>query len=215
MDASTSLSAHAALLLIDLQKGVHDPKLGRRNNPDAEACAGKLLDFWRRTGRPIVHVRHIPRSPDSGFWPGQPGAEFQDAFAPLAHEHMIEKNVPDAFAATGLTTRWLHEWPIAQVVIAGVITNNSVELTARSAGNLGFETNVAGDACFTFDQRVVNTRSSGSSRMSGSGGPLSDNARSRTAPPSCYALVAVQALGGRHYRDRRRGACLGESDARA
>ncbi|AOJ04747.1 MULTISPECIES: cysteine hydrolase family protein [Burkholderia] len=157
MDASTSLSAHAALLLIDLQKGIYDPKLGRRNNPDAETRAGKLLDCWRSAGRPIVHVRHISRSPDSVFWPGQTGAEFQDAFAPLAHEHVIEKNVPDAFAATGLT-RWLHERAIAQVVIAGVITNNSVESTARSAGNLGFEAIVAGDACFTFDQRDLSGR---------------------------------------------------------
>ncbi|AIO70800.1 cysteine hydrolase family protein [Burkholderia oklahomensis] len=152
MNASTSLSAHAALVLVDLQKGIHDPKLGRRNHPDAEIRAGQLLDCWRRTGRPIVHVRHISRSPDSVFWPGRPGAEFQDAFAPFAHEHVVEKNVPDAFAATGLA-RWLHERSIAQLVIAGVITNNSVESTARSAGNLGFETIVAGDACFTFDQR--------------------------------------------------------------
>ncbi|AOJ71503.1 MULTISPECIES: cysteine hydrolase family protein [Burkholderia] len=157
MDASTLLAARAALLLIDLQKGIHEPKLGRRNNPDAESHAEALLASWRRSGRPVVHVRHVSRSPESVFWPGQPGAAFQDAFSPLAREHVVEKNVPDAFAATGLA-RWLHEHGIAQLVIAGVITNNSVESTARSAGNLGFDTIVAGDACFTFDQRDLSGR---------------------------------------------------------
>ena len=36
------------------------------------------------------------------------------------------------------------------LVITGVITNNSVEATARMAGNLGFEAYVVSDATFTF-----------------------------------------------------------------
>ena len=43
-------------------------------------------------------------------------------------------------------------------MIAGVVTSNSVESTARSAGNLGFETIVAADAAFTFDQRALDAR---------------------------------------------------------
>jgi nicotinamidase-related amidase len=38
-------------------------------------------------------------------------------------------------------------------VIVGVSTNNSVEATARSAGNLGLRTYVLADACFAFDKR--------------------------------------------------------------
>ena len=38
------------------------------------------------------------------------------------------------------------------MVIVGVATNNSVESTARTAGNLGFAAWVAEDACFTFDK---------------------------------------------------------------
>jgi len=36
------------------------------------------------------------------------------------------------------------------LVIAGVITNNSVEATVRMAGNLGFHTFLVEDGCFTF-----------------------------------------------------------------
>ncbi len=35
-------------------------------------------------------------------------------------------------------------------MVTGVITNNSVEATVRMAGNLGFETYLVEDACFTF-----------------------------------------------------------------
>ena len=151
------LAENAALVVIDMQNGINRPALGRRNNPDAERNIGFLLDAWRSAGRPIVHVRHISRSPESIFWPGQSGAEFQPRFTPLAGEHVIEKNVPDAFAQTGLE-RWLHVRGIGQVVIGGVITNNSVEATARSAGNLGFDAIVASDAAFTFDLRDLNGR---------------------------------------------------------
>lgn len=39
-----------------------------------------------------------------------------------------------------------------------MITNNSVESTARSGGNLGFEVIVAADACYTFDQTDLSGR---------------------------------------------------------
>ncbi len=95
-------------------------------------------------------MRHISRTPGSPFWPGQPGVEFQPALAPRDDEHVVEKNVPDAFTHTGLE-RWLHARAHSELVIVGVSTNNSVEATARSAGNLGFRTHVVADACFAFD----------------------------------------------------------------
>jgi nicotinamidase-related amidase len=141
-----------ALVIIDMQRGINDPRFGRRNNPETEENIARLLAAWRAAGAPVVHVRHVSRSPDSVFWPGQPGAEFQHQFAPRDGEHAVEKNVPDAFIHTGLE-RWLRVRDIRGVVIVGVITNNSVEATARSSGNLGFDTVVVSDAAFTFDKR--------------------------------------------------------------
>ena len=152
-----TLASNAALLIIDMQQGMNQPKLGRRNNLDAEVQMQRLLNAWRQSNRPIVHIRHISRAPDSVFWPGQPGCEFQPALQPLAHEHVVEKNVPDAFTATGLE-RWLHARSIRQLVVVGVITNNSVEATARSGGNLGFAVTVVSDACYTFDQTDLSGR---------------------------------------------------------
>jgi len=140
-----------ALIIIDMQRGMADPKSGRRNNPGAEENIRQLLLAWRVAGRPIVHVRHMSRSPASVFWPGQPGNEFQENLLPLASEHVVEKNVTDAFVNTALE-RWLHVRAIKELVIVGVSTNMSVEATARSAGNLGFATTVVADACFSFDR---------------------------------------------------------------
>ncbi|PHN29661.1 cysteine hydrolase family protein [Pseudomonas sp. ICMP 460] len=151
------LDTNAALVIIDMQQGMHHPQLGRRNNPNAESQIQALLSAWRHAKRPVIHVRHMSRSPDSVFWPGQPGCEFQEELQPLKHEHVLEKNVPDAFTATGLE-RWLHARSIKQLVIVGVITNNSVEATARSGGNLGFDVIVAADACYTFDQTDLSGR---------------------------------------------------------
>lgn len=138
-----------ALLIIDMQKGMSGPAVGERNNPDAESNIKCLQTAWRKSGFPIIHIRHISRTPGSPFWPGQPGAEFQEALAPLAGEHVVEKNVPDAFVHSGLE-RWLHVRGIRQVVIVGVSTNNSVEATARTAGNLGLKVYVVADGTFTF-----------------------------------------------------------------
>lgn len=139
------------LVIIDMQRGMATPSAGRRNNPLAEENIRRILVRWRQLSFPVVHVRHMSRSPTSLFWPGQPGNEFQDNLVPLTGEHVVEKNVTDAFVNTGLE-RWLHVRGIKDLVIVGVSTNNSVEATVRSAGNLGFNATVIADACFSFDR---------------------------------------------------------------
>lgn len=145
------LQHNAALILIDQQKGILHPRLGPRNNPEAELRMLELLALWRHTVRPVIHVHHLSRSPDSVFWPGQSGVEVQPRFEPLAGEWLVQKQVPDAFSGTRLEED-LRRAGVGQLVIVGVATHNSVESTARTAGNLGFDTWVAEDACFTFDK---------------------------------------------------------------
>lgn len=141
-----------ALLVIDMQEAMRSASLPPRNNPGAENNLARLQQAWRSSSQPLVFVRHISRSPTSLFAPGQPGAGFQERFLPRPQEHVVEKNVPDAFINTGLE-RWLHARALRRLVIAGVSTNNSVEATARTAGNLGFDVVVVSDACFTFDKQ--------------------------------------------------------------
>ncbi|MEQ9606883.1 MAG: isochorismatase family protein, partial [Kiloniellaceae bacterium] len=53
------LAERAALVIIDFQKAIDDPKWGRRNNPQAEAQTARLLAAWRAAGWPVVHVQHL------------------------------------------------------------------------------------------------------------------------------------------------------------
>lgn len=142
-------TSDTALVLIDLQRCMADPSRPPRNNPHAEANIARLLSAWRTVRRPVIHVRHLSIEPASGFWPGQPGAAFQDAFVPEPGEHVIDKHVTDAFAGSGLE-RHLRLRSIDDLVFVGVATNYSVEATVRSAGCLGFGATVVSDACFTF-----------------------------------------------------------------
>jgi nicotinamidase-related amidase len=137
------------LIIIDMQQGMARPEAGARNNPGAEERIATLLQAWRMRGAPVVHVRHISRTPGSPFWPGQPGVGFQPALQPLATEAVFEKNVPDAFASSGLE-RWLRVRDHEHLVVVGVSTQNSVESSVRHAGCLGFQVTVVADACIAF-----------------------------------------------------------------
>ena len=144
-----TLKANAALLIIDMQRAIDHPDWGVRNNPQAEANVAALLAGWRAAARPLFHIRHDSREPQSHYRPGQPGHDFKPETAPLAGETVIGKQTNSAFIGTGLEGL-LREAGIGHLVIAGVITNNSVEATARMAGNLGFQTYVVKDGTFTF-----------------------------------------------------------------
>jgi nicotinamidase-related amidase len=71
---------------------------------------------------------------------------------PLPGETVIGKRTNSAFIGTDLESQ-LRAAGQTVLVVAGVITNNSVEATVRMAGNLGFETFVVEDACFTFGRQ--------------------------------------------------------------
>lgn len=152
MDAHTGIikgAAPAVLLLIDLQNAIDDPSWGKRNNPQSEDNTIRLLTTWRNNSWPVWHVRHDSPEPDSGYRPGQAGHDFRPDTAPLAGEVVIPKRTNSAFIGTNLEIR-LRSLGDPPIVLAGVITNNSVEATVRMAGNLGFRTFLVADACHTF-----------------------------------------------------------------
>jgi nicotinamidase-related amidase len=152
--------AYAALLIIDVQKAIdasYHAVEGPRNNLEAEQNIARLLVAWRRDKRPIIHIRHDSTFPTSAYWPGQDGNEFKDEVAPAAGETVIPKRTNSAFIGTDLE-RHLRESGLETLVVAGVSTNNSVEATVRMAGNLGFQTYLVSDACFTFARRDFHGR---------------------------------------------------------
>ncbi len=144
-------SSTPLLMIIDLQKAIDDPSWGTRNNPDAEVQVGRLLSLWRELSLPILHVKHMSTDLSSKYLPGTPGNAFKDIAMPLELEQVLEKDTNSAFIRTNLHSM-LQDRGISEIVIVGVITNNSVEATARMAGNLGYQTVVISDATFTFNR---------------------------------------------------------------
>lgn len=141
-----------ALLIIDFQKAIDHPSWGERNNPEAEKNIQALLQAWRSSRRPVYHIRHDSTDPASHYRPGQPGNEFKPEAQPRPGEIVIPKQTNSAFIGTDLEVT-LRQAKHETLVIAGVITNNSVEATVRMAGNLGFRTFLVEDATFTFGRR--------------------------------------------------------------
>jgi nicotinamidase-related amidase/GrpB-like predicted nucleotidyltransferase (UPF0157 family) len=150
--------AKDALILIDMQKAIDEPvwaKDGERNNKNAEHAGMRLLESWRAAHRPIFHVKHDSTEPRSTYRPGQPGNDFKSGFEPHPGEDVVVKHTGSAFTATRLEGL-LRKLGAPRLVMAGVITNNSVEASVRHGGTLGFEVLLVEDACFTFGRRDWN-----------------------------------------------------------
>ena len=147
----TALPPDAVLLVIDVQKGFDRfNEEYHRNNPALEANIARLQRAWRESGRPIIHVQHLSKEPESPLRPGQPGCEIKDEVRPIAGERVVQKSVNSAFIGTSLEAD-LRRRGSTTLVLAGLQTNLCVSTTARMAGNLGFTTYVVSDATATFD----------------------------------------------------------------
>jgi nicotinamidase-related amidase len=146
------IAANTALILIDVQKAFDDARMGKRNNPAAEKNIARLLEAWRASGRPVIHVRHDSVEPGSLLGPGLPGNEIKPEAQPRAGEPVLGKHVNSAFIGTDLEQR-LRGAGQESVVIVGLTTDHCVSTTARMAGNLGFRTTVVADATAAFDRQ--------------------------------------------------------------
>lgn len=139
-----------ALVIVDVQNAIDDPRWGPRNNPDAEQRIADMLDAWRTRGWPVLHVRHDSSEADSPYRPGQAGNDFKTEVAPTGDEVVVTKTANSAFIGTDLAER-LGRLGCDAVLFAGVLTNNSLEATVRMSGNLGYRTYVASDGSWAVD----------------------------------------------------------------
>lgn len=145
------LPQDAVLILVDVQQAFDHPSWGQRNNLEAEQRIGDLLAAWRASQRPLIHVHHRSRRPDSLFHPDAPGFRVKPEAAPQPGETVIYKNVNSSFIGTDLEQR-LRALGATTVVICGITTDHCVSTTTRMAGNLGFTALIVSDATATFDR---------------------------------------------------------------
>lgn len=140
-----------ALLIIDVQQGLDDPRWGARNNPDAEQQMGALLRAWRQAKWPVIHVQHMSQEPRSPLRADAPGNAIKPEVMPHDGEPVFRKTVNSAFIGTTLEAHLRRE-SIRALVIVGLTTDHCVSTTTRMAGNLGFDVVVVEDATATFER---------------------------------------------------------------
>ncbi|GAC1676039.1 MAG: cysteine hydrolase family protein [Steroidobacteraceae bacterium] len=144
---------NSALLLVDVQKGVDvlehwGGSTGRRNNPEAETNLRLLLQSWRAREFPVFYTIHDSREARSPLKLSLPTGRIKEGLEPRAGETVVKKDVNSGFIGTNLELM-LQRRRIHRLVVAGFFTNMCVETTVRMAGNLGFDTYLAADACAT------------------------------------------------------------------
>ena len=141
---------YAVLLPIDMQRAFDGQGWPRRWNIAADSNGRALIAEWRRSGRPIIHVRHDSIAPGSSLAPGQPGNAFRPGFEPLAGEPIVAKSVNSAFIGTDLDLR-LKRLGARHVVTFGISTDMCVSTTIRTGANLGWDMLLVADASDCFD----------------------------------------------------------------
>ena len=136
--------------MIDVQKGFSTFDVsGERNNPECENNISTLIDAWRARGLPIVFVRHDSESETSVLRPGQEGNDFKNALSGEP-DLLVSKSVNSAFYGTPDLDAWLKQNGIIHLALCGIQTNMCCDVTARMAGNLGYDVWFVIDAMHTF-----------------------------------------------------------------
>jgi nicotinamidase-related amidase len=137
----------SALILIDCQNTYRRGVMQLEGVEEALAECRRLLDRYRKAGRPVIHIQH-----DAGE--GSPydtktdiGA-IAEAVAPAAGEPVVVKAYPSAFEKTNLDDL-LKAKGVEDVAIAGFMTHVCVNSTARAAFNHGYRATVVGNATAT------------------------------------------------------------------
>ncbi|HJQ12400.1 MAG TPA: cysteine hydrolase family protein [Gemmatimonadaceae bacterium] len=144
-------SSDPALIVIDVQQGMDNPRLGKRNNPDAEKRIADLIAAWRATAKPVIHVQHDSVEAQSELRPDRPGNAVKKEAKPIDGEPVFRKNVNSAFIGTDLE-RFLRERGIDNLLMVGLTTEHCVSTSARMAANLGFNVTIVADATAAFEK---------------------------------------------------------------
>jgi nicotinamidase-related amidase len=156
----TQLDPVAALILIDLQKGVAAvPAV----YPTCQivALSAQLARAFRQRGLPVVLVNVSGRAPGRTD-AGPPKFSFPPDWTDLLPEleqqstdYTITKQRVGAFIGTSLD-QILRQHGVTQVFLAGIATSAGVEATARSAYDYGYNVVLVADAMTDRDSAAHN-----------------------------------------------------------
>ncbi len=147
---TTLIAAKTAVVLIDYQNEYRQGPLALPDEPSASKAARQLRAWADQAGIAVIHVLHRVPATAPIFAPDSSGAVPIAGLAPANGEIIIHKHLPSAFTGTGLAEA-LQVGGIETLLIAGYMTHNCVDSTAREAFHRGYRVGVVADASATRD----------------------------------------------------------------
>lgn len=144
------IAGKTAVVFIDYQNEYRSGPLALPDEPTASAAAHRLRAWADRVGIPVIHVLHRAPATAPIFAPDSLGAAPIEGLAPRSDEMVVYKHLPSAFTGTDLL-EGLRARGIETLLIAGYMTHNCVDSTAREAFHLGYRVAVVADASATRD----------------------------------------------------------------
>ena len=137
----------ATVIIIDAQKEYDNGSLALPDLAPKTAEIAALLARTRAIDSPVIHVRHLGQ-PGGLFDPLGDGSAFVEEAAPLPGEIIIDKQLPNAFAGTGLQAQIRHLGR-DQLIFAGFMTHMCISSSVRAAFDLGYDCTVIATATGT------------------------------------------------------------------
>lgn len=146
----TAIDPKAALILIDLQKGVVRQPTAHPVEQVIERCCA-LASSFRQHGLPVILVNVLGAAPGRADQKRslaslpEDYAEIVPELGRQPQDHLVTKRTWGAFTNTDLHA-YLQQNGVTQVVIGGVASSIGVESTARFAHEQGYNVTLAVDA---------------------------------------------------------------------
>lgn len=167
------VTSHTALLLVDMQRAWLEPQFDPHlNDPDAEYFLTRthmqvvpnqrrLLSAFRGARQNVLHTliesltadgrdrsldhklsdMHLPK--------GSPQARIIDDLTPTENEVVLPKTSSGVFNSTNIDYV-LRNLEVRHLVIAGIVTDQCVDMAVRDAADRGYLVTLVEDACATY-----------------------------------------------------------------
>ncbi|MEO6676298.1 MAG: isochorismatase family cysteine hydrolase [Pseudomonas sp.] len=167
------VTGHTALLLVDMQRAWLEPQFDPHlNDPDAEYFLTRthmqvvpnqrrLLSAFRDARQNVLHTliesltadgrdrsldhklsdMHLPK--------GSPQARIIDDLTPTENEVVLPKTSSGVFNSTNIDYV-LRNLEVRHLVIAGIVTDQCVDMAVRDAADRGYLVTLVEDACATY-----------------------------------------------------------------
>jgi len=141
---------NAALLIIDVQKGLFNKKTKVYREKELMENINSLIDLFHHRGLPVYFIRHTNKNmlvENSDDWQIHPDLHIQE------DDVVINKEQSSAFKENTLKNE-LNKSGIKSIVVTGLVTHGCVKAACQDAKKLGYEVTLAADGHSSFNQNA-------------------------------------------------------------